>query len=95
MAKDAKGHGSDGKGKGGSINARGDTFKPSAAGLARAKALQAAMDKRAKGGGGKGDPGYNAKSVNKAIDSAARASGGKPPTKKQRSVTHALLKGNR
>lgn len=34
---------------------------------------------------------YNASSVNKAIDSAYR--GTKGPTGKQRSVTHALLKG--
>lgn len=62
MAKDSKGHGSNGKG-----GAKASTS------------------------GGSSTHKYNASSVDKAINSAYR--GKKPPTSKQRSVTHALLKG--
>lgn len=57
MAKDDKGHGSEGRG--GKSMSKG--------------------------------PKYNASAVDKAISSAYR--GKKPPTAKQRSVTHAILRG--
>jgi hypothetical protein len=125
MAKDSKGHGSNGKG-GGTIDhfaesqrllkERGELLKAGKhkeaadtmvkarehADEANYQRRSAARSEGAKKSDAKasapinkrGDtftPKYNKASVDKGIDSAYR--GQKPPTAKQRAVTHALLKG--